>query len=223
MPAKRYTIQEGDGVSKIAYLEGFFAPTIWEHPENAELRSRRAHADILAPGDVVYVPDKQPKTVRCATGKRHVFRRRGVPARFSIQLLENGRPIASREYTLTVGETVLTGVTDENGYVRQFVPPDARRGELSLEEGRKPIQLEFGGLEPVTGIRGVQQRLNNLGFGCGPANGVAGEQLEAALRRFQARLGLPATGAMDSETTGALAEIHDRGGVLPPEPPSGDS
>lgn len=221
--AGKYTVREGDGISKIAYREGFFAPTIWEHPENSELRRRRAHPDILAPGDVVYVPEKQQKTVRCATGRRHVFRRRGVPARFSIQLLDDGCPIADHEYTLTIGDTVLTGITDANGYVVQFVPPDAGRGELALGPDRKPLQLEFGGLEPITGIRGVQQRLNNLGFGCGPADGLAGDRLEAALRRFQIRLGLPATGAMDSETTDALAEIHDRGGVLPPEPPPGNS
>lgn len=53
-------------------------------------------------------------------------------------------------------------------------------------------------------IRAVQQQLNARGFGAGPVDGVIGERTQVAIREFQARQGLPATGRLDARTVEAL-------------------
>jgi hypothetical protein len=60
----------------------------------------------------------------------------------------------------------------------------------------------------------AQEQLKEAGFDPGPIDGVLGPQTRAALRRYQAGQGLPATGALDEATRQAL---------LPRErPPEGD-
>lgn len=49
-------------------------------------------------------------------------------------------------------------------------------------------------------VREVQARLAILGFNPGPADGAAGPQTSAAVRRFEEATGRPSTGAVDRET-----------------------
>jgi hypothetical protein len=59
----------------------------------------------------------------------------------------------------------------------------------------------------------VQEQLQQAGLNPGPIDGVLGPRTKAALRRYQASQGLPATGVLDEATRQAL---------LPPErPPEG--
>ncbi len=58
----------------------------------------------------------------------------------------------------------------------------------------------------------AQERLKAAGLNPGPIDGVLGPQTRAALRRYQASQGLPATGALDAATQQAL---------LRPESPPG--
>lgn len=53
-------------------------------------------------------------------------------------------------------------------------------------------------------VRQVQERLAKLGFYKGPADGVAGPALQAAIRAFQQKLGLPADGILDPRTAQEL-------------------
>ena len=57
----------------------------------------------------------------------------------------------------------------------------------------------------------IQQRLIDLGYLRGVADGIFGERSEAALRVFQAMAGLEATGAMDDATREALFADDARG------------
>ena len=50
----------------------------------------------------------------------------------------------------------------------------------------------------------IQQDLTDLGFYSGPINGVYGPQTTAAVKRFQARAGLPVDGIAGPQTTAAL-------------------
>jgi photosystem II stability/assembly factor-like uncharacterized protein len=53
-------------------------------------------------------------------------------------------------------------------------------------------------------VRQVQERLAKLGFYKGPADGVVGPALQAAIRAFQQKQGLPADGILDPRTTQEL-------------------
>ena len=55
-------------------------------------------------------------------------------------------------------------------------------------------------------IQGAQERLRALGYEPGSTDGVMGAKTGATLKKFQSDHGLPATGKLDSKTTGALSE-----------------
>ena len=57
---------------------------------------------------------------------------------------------------------------------------------------------------PLRTLRDAQQRLAELGYDPGVADGVAGAQTQAALRAFQSAHGLRPTGRMASPTREAL-------------------
>lgn len=56
------------------------------------------------------------------------------------------------------------------------------------------------------GVRRVQIVLKEKGFDPGPANGVPGPRLQAAVRTFQSRYGIEARGEIDNQTLLALGE-----------------
>lgn len=208
-------VEEGDSIASIAYKSGLFSDTIWNDPANAALKEAREDPEVLLPGDRVTVMEIRPKEVTCATGKRHVFRRKGVPVKVTLVLEdEDGEPFADKPYELTVGERTYTGSTDAQGKIDQPVAPDSKEGTLKvwLDEPGYPSPMEYavhlGKLYPIDDIAGVQQRLRNLGLYEGAADGAAGPETEAAIRAFQKRNGLEETGKMDDATRGKLEEVH---------------
>jgi hypothetical protein len=75
----------------------------------------------------------------------------------------------------------------------------------------------------------VQEQLQKAGLNPGPIDGVLGPRTKAALRRYQASHGLPATGLLDEATRQALLSSgHDQGTEEGPRepwlqaPPGGD-
>jgi hypothetical protein len=87
----------------------------------------------------------------------------------------------------------------------------------------KPAAPEKPSLSDVTAmgetVQTVQQALAKRGYNPGPANGLAGRQTEAAIRKFQADRGLKQTGAIDYEVLEALEIVGPR--VFAFEPPPG--
>ena len=79
-----YTVKQGDCISSIAQKHGLFWDKVWNHPKNANLQERRKDPNVLSPGDVVFVPDKDEKEESGATEQRHRFKRKGVPEKLRI-------------------------------------------------------------------------------------------------------------------------------------------
>ena len=213
--AEKYRVKEGDGTTKIAFNRGLFPDTIWNHPENAKLKSLRDHPDILKTGDVVFIPDKREKKVERQTGKKHKFRRKGVPAITVIQFFVADVPRSNQKYKLVVNGKTIKGTTDEDGRLKEYVPPDIEKADLTFEEDGQKYELRFGTLDPISETKGLQTRLKNLGYDCGKIDGSVGEKTRAALTRFQNRFGLEETGKIDEITSKKLAEFHDKTGKLP--------
>jgi N-acetylmuramoyl-L-alanine amidase len=202
-PGAVHTVVPGDSISSIAFRFGYFPDQLWNDPANAELRARRGDPNVLLPGDRVQLPARRPRTVQAATGRSHRFRRKGVPARFRIQLFLGDEPRAGHAWQLeTDSGYTETGTADDRGVVESWLPPDASWAVLQIGPDRAELSLEFGHLDPVEAPSGVEQRLRNLGY--------RDDDLPTALRAFQAASGLPDTGAPDDVTVRRLTEIHDR-------------
>jgi hypothetical protein len=213
--AIRFDVQQGDCISSIASEHGFFWETIWNHPNNAQLKKLRKDPNILFPGDVVFIPDKRLKEVQRPTGHMHRFKLKNAPAKFRLQLFEGEVPRANQAYELTVNGKKFPGKTDAKGVLNQSIPPDATEGELIIGPQRERYTLVFGYLNPLSELSGVQARLNNLGYDCGAADGQMNEETETALRAFQARFGLKETGVLDGPTREKIDYLHDRNNLFP--------
>lgn len=201
---------QGECISSIAFRHGFFPDTIWNHPDNAELKRLRRDPNVLLAGDVVQVPDLRPKEVDAATEECHRFRRKGVPEKLRIKIEdEAGEPIANAPYEITIDGKHRRGTTDADGWVIESIPPDAQGGTLVVgKEGEEQEhELNLGHLDPIEELTGVQARLKNLGYGCA-VDGQLSEQTREAIKKFQLERSLDATGEPNDATRERLQKEH---------------
>jgi peptidoglycan hydrolase-like protein with peptidoglycan-binding domain len=205
-----YEVQQGDCLSSIAYAHGFFWETLWNHSANQQLKSERKDPNVLLAGDRVFVPDLRPKQESGTTGRRHRFKRKGVPEKLIVQFLRQGKPKAHEAYILDIDGVLSEGKTDKDGKVRISIPPDAKTGKISFRNSVDQYQLDLGHLDPVTEISGVQGRLANLGFYSGPLDGKMSEELTRAIRDFQAARDpqKEPTGALDEKTREQIQDAY---------------
>jgi hypothetical protein len=159
-----YEAEEGDCIGNLAFNNGFNWTTLWNHPQNADLKAKRKDPNLLLAGDVVHIPDLQVKQVPGATEQRHKFKLINVPAKLQVQLLEedkkNGqtapqstgsdaqhedpdfqpqtrkhKPRAKVPYILDIDGVLTKGQSDGNGFVKRPLSPGAQTGRLILFPG----------------------------------------------------------------------------------------
>lgn len=208
-----HTVGDEECLDTIAFQYGFFPETIWNRGENASLRSARKTGFQLAPGDVLFVPEKRLKDAQCAIDKRHRFKRKGVPAKLRIRLLDfEGKPRKNVSYVLEIDpDTEFEGTTGSDAIITHFIPPDAVSGRLILQispaageeddgEEEEVYELALSQLRPSSMIAGIQQRLYNLGFLQPPLSGEMDERTVTALRQFQIARKIKDTGEVDGPT-----------------------
>lgn len=191
-----HRVRSGDCISSIAFDHGFYPDTIWMHPQNEALRRIRANPNVLLEGDVVFVPERQPKCHRCRTDGRHVFRRKGVPEKLRLRLLSHGRPRSNIRLRLEIEGVQIESATDKEGVVTVPIIPNARRGRLSVLDTGEEYVLELGALDPAAVLTGIQARLRNLGYYKGAVNGVHDPSTAESLKKF----------LMDSEATAGIGD-----------------
>ena len=109
------------------------------------------------------------------------------------------------------GEIVDQGTTDGEGCVQIPLIPNARTGKLIINQGQpeeKIINLGLGGMDPIDEITGVRMRLKNLGFGCDVNGPEDSPDLKEAVRKFQEKNSMEATGEVDSALKDKLKQVH---------------
>jgi N-acetylmuramoyl-L-alanine amidase len=213
---KKHTVVEGDSIPSIAFNEGFFPETIWNLPENQELREKRKNFNVLMPGDIVFIPNQETKEITKSAENKHIFVRKGTPAIFRLQVFDVEEPLANQEYILSLDGKFIRGRTNAEGILQHSVPPNAKKGKLIFPDLSRPeIALDFGSLDPPEEISGIQKRLNNLGFYCGTPDNSENESLSKALTEFQRRFEIEETGIADEVTLAKLIEIHDKDELFP--------
>src|SRR5690349_6218005 len=182
----KIVIKSGDSVVKLAQQYGHFCDTVWNHPENDALRIKRKRMNVLMPGDELFIPELRPKTVTAASSRRHVFRRKGVPAIFRLQIFdEAGQPRRHQHYELVIDDTRLTGTSNAEGLVEHSISPQAVRGRLVIGPDRLELHFELGQMDPISEPSGAQKRLRNLGYYHGVCKGRYDDATRAALASFQ--------------------------------------
>ena len=204
-----HAVQQGECLSSIAESYGFTVDRLWKLSENAGLKQQRKNPNVLFPGDVVFIPEKDDRVESCGTGKRHQFRLdRRPPVELRLRLLSAGEPIVDEPYRLEIEGTAVEGTTDGQGRILQTIPHSATEALLRVDNKHLMLRLALGSLDPLTEITGVQARLNNLGFRCGDVDGQLSPKTRVALESFQETYNLTANGEPSVETQDKLKELH---------------
>lgn len=204
--ATNHTLRQGECVTSIAAKYGLSQETVWEAPENRDLKERRGDPNILAPGDVVVIPEKRLKEESGVTETRHRFRKHGDTVPLRIQMRDvNDQPVTGAEVVLTIDGLARTLTTDGQGRVEVQVPPGARQGTLIVAGVERELQIGY--LDPVSEPSGQRARLQNLGYG--PGDGEQdGSRFLAAVEEFQCDHGLQVDGSCGPKTQKKLREVY---------------
>ena len=206
--SSKHIVKQGEHLQGIAKKYGFsdYHP-VWDYPENADLKNKRKNPNILKPGDVLHIPDKETKEATGGTETTHQFRVHGKLPKLRIRLIDSdNNPMANTECEVSIGLNIQKLKTDGDGLLELTIPFDATTGELTLSGTKIPFQI--GGLDPVEERSGWKARLRNLGYDPGPPD-TEDESLERlAIEEFQSNHGLKVDGVCGSKTQAKLKEVH---------------
>lgn len=204
---KFHVVSVGEHLPGIAARYGFRDwRTVWEGPDNADLRDLRTEPAALLPDDVVAIPDPEPRSVDCATAQRHTFRMRRAPVRLRLRLEDPfGNALANTPCVLTVDGAAEELTSDGDGMIEHDVSAEVRSAALEVEGFE--FELSVGGLDPSASPTGLQGRLANLGHFVGLVGDEDEDGLRFAVELFQAEQGLSVTGVAD-DIAGPLEEHY---------------
>jgi N-acetylmuramoyl-L-alanine amidase len=218
----KYVIKQGECLSSLAGAWGLRScKDLYDHPDNTELKEKRPNPNVLAPGDVVVVPDSatEKKTVLCATGNTHLFIIDAPKVKLRILLQDReGEPYGDKKFEVTIGERQFPGRTGAEGLIDIPIPANAQSGRLKVwldeDDDDDPSidrDMDIGHLDPASCVTGLQARLHNLGHRC-EVNGNLDEDTLAAVRAFRANAGLEEVeddALIDDELRCNLLKLHD--------------
>jgi len=163
------------------------------------------------PGDMLFVPAIRVREVSKATDQTHKFVRKGIPEKFNLQFTDyDHKPLANAPYLLILDGTASNGNLDGDGWLRVFVRPDIRSGRIEVGEhgSLAACDLNFGHLDPLSTLTGVQARLRNLGLYDGPIDGENNDLLKEAVRAFRVAEELPEGDEINDEFRQRLEAKH---------------
>lgn len=222
-----HIVLPGETLSSIAQDNNFANfLTIWNDAGNTKLRALRHNPHILAEGDEVFIPDPPSNVASGDDSQRHVFSLQEPAFFLNMQLQDiDGTPLSDEDCVLRVDAKDRNGresledtfdiTTDAKGKLSQEILDDADDAELKVGDEDFYV-IVIGGLDPVGIDRGMQQRLNNLGYFAGFSDNDQ-EQLRWAIEEFQNDNKIsPVKGDKDSpanvpimnRTKKTLGEVH---------------
>jgi hypothetical protein len=198
---KSHKVKQGDCILSIAAKHGFLWESVWNHPDNSELKKQRKNPNVLQTGDVVVIPDKEKKEESAGADQHHRFVKKGVPAKLRLKITRNDEPRANEPFSLNIDGKYTEGQTDAKGMIDVAIPPTAIRGELLVGDGNQQegFRFKLGTLDPIDSENGVKGRLRCLGYN-------DSMEYSELLREFQQKEELQVTGQLDEPTKNKIEE-----------------
>lgn len=201
-----YIVRQGDYVAKIADALGCSEDEIWKHDKNKGLIDDGRSAEVLAPGDVVYVPERtaEPAKFKLLSENRY----QGAVATMTVRVAfkVDGEPRANKRFKVfDLGEPI-EGASDGDGIAVFDVPTSARSVRVVFEEPHAAYQINVGFIDPARESSGAFERLRQLGYFSldTTPDEVSGEDLRGAIASFQQHQNLDPTGDLDEGTIAKL-------------------
>ncbi len=199
-----HKVQQGEYLAKIAARYGFTNyRTIWNHPKNAQLKQKRRSPNVLYPGDMLFVPDREERVEARSTTKVHTFvaPQRTVLLRIVVKDVDD-KPIGNADYVLNFRGKTSAASADKNGLIEEQIDiKQSHVGTLTVSNTRNVFDVQLGikvgDLNPVEMPSGQMARLNNLGYFAGrletgdrmdkkqPIDSKEEAQFKSAVEEFQ--------------------------------------
>ena len=210
-----HVVCQGETLTIIALESGIPAKDIWEHDKNTDLRTARPDPDVLAPGDVIFIPEDKRPELSFSPGTANKYKAE-LPA---VQLNMKVAAHAGEAFVIrTPSGKAIEGTVGEDGSLQAAIGPLARHVRLSFPQSAVEWEVAVGHLDPATLPSGARARLMNLGymlsieelFGIEVAEAMDAttRPLSDAIEAFQCDQGLPETGVLDQATADALVKQH---------------
>jgi len=161
-----YVICRGDYLLKVAYEKGFDADAVWGNAKNADLQTRRKDSNILAPGDMLFIPDAQdgpdPKSIEA--GSTSTFVSPAPPTPVTVKFTDSG--LASQPCTIAELPDLTGLTTDASGSLTFQCPVSLETATITFASAAPPATFicQIGHLDPIETPVGIFQRLQNLGY-----------------------------------------------------------
>lgn len=215
-----YTVKQGDYLSGIAAKYGFSDyNTIWNRPENADLKAQRDNPNVLYPGDQIYIPDKEIKDYSKPTDQTHNFQVNTSPLKLRVKLSKfYDKPLANTPCDLLIGGKLVKVTSDANGIVEQVIPKTVQDGTITVHQqitvkGQSvpndfDVPFKIGQLDPVDKITGQVARLSNLGYYRKDLEPYDDPEFVSAVEEFQCDNGLTVDGDCGPQTQAKLKAVH---------------
>jgi hypothetical protein len=208
-----YIVRQGDYLTKLAFVKGFDADEVWNDPQNEELKKLRPDPNILAPGDILRIPDKTKEDLPIEKGTENGYQATVPKVTVQLQFSKGGEPIADQPYTIEGITADPPPQTDGDGKVSFDVPVTTREVTLVFCQLDVSYQVLIGDMDPLGEQSGARMRLAHLGY-IGPdldvVGGAVDDVIKSAVQSFQQNRGMAATGDLDPETLDALRDTHGR-------------
>ena len=207
---------KAEHLALIADRHGFTSiDPILRHPNNAAL-FRDRQPGILAPSEVVFIPDPQPAVFSAGTGQRHTFVRKILRAKVRIVVQSfGGQAKSSLDCAVDCDGAKSKVTTDAEGLIEFSIHPSATEATVTIaapadQVPAAPVTLkvEIGGVGPVRNDDAALLRLRNLGYfrPCFPEEEA--NERKTAIEEFQLENGLEVTGELDDRTKQKLEKVY---------------
>ena len=222
MSSEPYVVGDGDYLTAIAYRFATTETKVLADPKNAKLKENRPNPEILAPGDVVYVPRAPRKWLPVTVGGTNSFKATPPMVTLNVVLKDHaGQPLASVgvETEPTVSDSPLT--TDGSGTLTLQVPVHVKVVRVKVPARGSAFSFRVGQMAPHTHDSGVLSRLRQMGC-LGNEDDHAGARswlakltpatravaLAQGVSEFQRRNGKEVTGMADDGLRGEIRDAH---------------
>jgi hypothetical protein len=164
-----WVIRQGDFLVQLANTFGFDADTVWQDPSNANLRALRPNANILAPGDVLYIPDLPggpPPMTNLTVGATNTFVAPDPPTMTLTHKFVGTDPAvyASKAYVVQELDQLTGLTTDANGVATFEAPVTLNTATVVFTDTAESFALCLGAMDPINTMSGIFMRLQALGY-----------------------------------------------------------
>lgn len=206
-----YVVRQGDYLTKLAFVHGFDVDEVWGHEKNKALAELRKDPNVLAPGDVIYLPVKPKEGLPIQKGATNKYVAKVPKVPVNLRFQDASGPMGNVKFVVEGGlATPAEGTTDGEGKIKLRVPAYVRELRVRFPEEDRTSVVRIGDLDPLEERSGIAARLAQLGYLSAPRPGreLTDARLSAALHAFQEAQGIEPTGEADDATRAAVKKAY---------------